>query len=109
MTDPERDHFVRRIRDLERRLRRWRLACLVALGLVAFPIVLGGLAGVRLQQEQAALVERLRADAEENKAKAEATLRRAEAMLREEEAGRRGAADEQVGAQPENHTGKDKD
>jgi hypothetical protein len=57
MTDPEREHFVRRIHDLERRLRRWRLACLVLLGLLLLPIVLGGLLGVawvpRLERERA--------------------------------------------------------
>ena len=60
MTDPEREHFVRRIADLERRLRRWRLACLALLGLLLLPVVLGGLLGVwwvpRLERER---VERL--------------------------------------------------
>ena len=62
MTDPEREHFVRHIRDLERRLRRWRLACLVLLGLLLLPVVLGGLLGVwwvpRLERERAAERER---------------------------------------------------
>jgi hypothetical protein len=40
MTDPERDHQLGRIADLERRLRRWRLGCL---SLLLLPVVLGGL------------------------------------------------------------------
>jgi hypothetical protein len=66
LTDPEREHFVRQINELERRLRRWRLACLALLGLLLLPIVLGGLLGVawvpRLAQERALLeAERERA------------------------------------------------
>jgi hypothetical protein len=64
MTDPERDHFVRQIRDLERRLRRWRPACLALLGLLLLPVVLGGLLGVawvpRLERERAMREEELR-------------------------------------------------
>jgi hypothetical protein len=65
MTDPEREHFVRQIHDLERRLRRWRLACLALLGLLLLPVVLGGLLGVwwapRLERERAARLEAERA------------------------------------------------
>jgi hypothetical protein len=65
MTDPEREHFVRQIHDLERRLRRWRLACLALLGLLLLPVVLGGLLGVwwmpRLERERAARLEMDRA------------------------------------------------
>jgi hypothetical protein len=65
LTDPEREHFVRQIRDLERRLRRWRLACLVLLGLLLLPVVLGGLLGVwwvpRLERERADRLEMERA------------------------------------------------
>ena len=57
MTDPERDHFVREIRDLQRRLHRWRLACLVLLTLLVLPVVLGGLLGVA----RVPLLERQRA------------------------------------------------
>ncbi len=46
MTDPERDHLLGRIAALERRLRRWRLACLALLGVLLLPVVLGGLLGV---------------------------------------------------------------
>jgi hypothetical protein len=57
MTDPEREHFVRQMRDLQRRLRRWRLACVELLGLLLLPVVLGGLLGVwwvpRLESERA--------------------------------------------------------
>jgi hypothetical protein len=57
MTDPERDHLLGRIADLERRLRRWRLACLALLALLLLPLVLGGLLGVwwvpRLERERA--------------------------------------------------------
>src|SRR5262245_36952176 len=59
MTDPERDHLLARIADLERRLRRWRLSSLVLLGLLLLPVVLGGLLGVwwvpRLGRERAML------------------------------------------------------
>jgi hypothetical protein len=61
MTDPEREHFLRQLRDLERRLRRWRLACLALLGLLLLPVVLGGLLGVwwvpRLERQRAARLE----------------------------------------------------
>jgi hypothetical protein len=61
MTDPERDHLLGRIAALERRLRRWRLACLVLLGLLLLPVVLGGLLGVwwvpRLERQRAARLE----------------------------------------------------
>jgi hypothetical protein len=64
MTDPERDHLVGRITDLERRLRRWRLTSLVLLGLLLLPVVLGGLLGVwwapRLERERAAALDRER-------------------------------------------------
>jgi len=91
MTDPERDHFVRQLRDLERRLRRWRLACLALLGLLLLPVVLGGLLGVwwlpRLERERAARLEaerardvledvRLRMEVERQQADAEEEARR---------------------------------
>jgi hypothetical protein len=75
MTNPEREHFLRQIRDLERRLRRWRLACLVLLGLLLLPIVLGGLLGV-------AWVPRL----ERQRRAAEAEMRALEAMEPEQRA-----------------------
>jgi hypothetical protein len=61
MTDPEREHFVRQIRDLEGPLRRWRVACLALLGLLLLPVVLGGLLGVwwvpRLERQRARAAE----------------------------------------------------
>jgi hypothetical protein len=93
MTDPERDHLTQRIRDLERRLRRWQATALLLLGLLALPVVLGGLLGVawapRLQQERAraAEMERVARQAvdEAIDAKAEADLQRdvAERAMRE--------------------------
>jgi hypothetical protein len=73
MTDPERDHLLGRISDLERRLRRWRLTSLVLLGLLLLPVVLGGLLGVwwvpRLERERARLeAQRRRAEEAEVKA-----------------------------------------
>jgi hypothetical protein len=102
MTDPEREHFVRQLRDLEGRLRRWRLACLVLLGPLLLPVVLGGLLGVwwvprlererdRRQAEQAlyqAEMERARAAEMQAKAVAEEALLQAERQRAEEEARR---------------------
>jgi hypothetical protein len=66
VTDPERDHLLGRIADLERRLRRWRLACLALLVLLLLPVVLGGLLGVwwvpRLEHEKAARLQREQAE-----------------------------------------------
>jgi cell division protein FtsL len=82
LTDPEREHFVRQIHDLERKLRWWRLTSLVLLGVLLLPIVLGGLLGVtwvpRLERQ------RVRA--------AEAEMRGREAM--EEELRARQAAED---------------
>jgi len=103
MTDPEREHFVRQIHDLERRLRHWRLACLALLGLLLLPVVLGGLLGVwwvprlerervRRQAEQAlyqAEMERARAAEMQARALAEEALQQAERQRAEEEARRR--------------------
>jgi hypothetical protein len=59
MTDPEREHFVQRIKDLEDSRGRWRVACLAMLGLLLLPVVCGGLLGVawvpRLERERAVL------------------------------------------------------
>jgi hypothetical protein len=69
MTDPEREHFIRQLRDLERSRGRWRLTALVLAAVLALPVVLGGLLGVavlpRLQADRALLeAERERAEAE---------------------------------------------
>ena len=107
MTDPERDHLLGRIADLERRLRRWRLACLALLGLLLLPVVLGGLLGVawvpRLERERARAAEAEMRDRkvleaereayeEELRARqaAEEAPRQAERQRAEEEARRRG-------------------
>jgi hypothetical protein len=77
MTDPEREHFVRQLRDLERSRGRWRLAALALAAVLALPVVLGGLLGVaflpRLQGERALLeAERDRAVEAEMRARAAA-------------------------------------
>ena len=98
MTDPEREHFVRQLHDLERRLRRWRLACLLLLGLLLLPVVLGGLLGVwwvpRLERQQAA---RLEAERERERLDYYQRIMEAErqSALAEEEARRR--AQERLG------------
>ncbi len=60
MTDPERDHLLHRIADLERRVRRWRLAFLVVL-----PFVVGSLFALLFV---AALLDRERARVQDLKA-----------------------------------------
>jgi hypothetical protein len=99
MTDPERDHLVVRIAALERRLRRWRLACLVLLTLLLLPVVLGGLLGVawvpRLERERDRLeAERQRAE----RAEMEALSQRDGAEhLRQEAERERALAEEEAG------------
>ena len=91
MTDPEREHFVRQIYDLERRLRRWRLACLALLGLLLLPVLLGGLLGVwwvpRLERQRAAEME-VR-EAREAELRARLAVEEAKRQRAEEEARRR--------------------
>jgi hypothetical protein len=125
MTDPERDHFVRQLRDLERRLRRWRLACLVLLTLLLLPVVLGGLLGVtwvpRLERERAARLDaererdvledvRLRMEVEHQAVAEEETKRRAqvEKPLREAD-WQRAVAEEEARRRARQGRGKDKD
>jgi hypothetical protein len=94
MTDPEREHFIHEIRDLERSRGRWRLAALVLAAVLALPVVLGGLFGVALlplrERERAVLeAERDRADAERARAlaaEAEAARQRAQAEAARQEA-----------------------
>jgi hypothetical protein len=76
MTDPEREHFVQRIRDLERSRARWRIACLTLLGVLLLPVGLGGLLGIawapRLEFERARLrVEQALYQAEMERAREE--------------------------------------
>jgi hypothetical protein len=91
MTDPERDHFVQEMRGLHRRLRVWRLACLVLLWLLMLPVVLGGLLGVwwvpRLERERAEQIK-LQVYMESVRATEEA-LQQADRQRAEEEARRR--------------------
>ena len=103
MTDPERDHLLGRIVALERRLRRWRLACLALLGLLLLPVVLGGLLGVawvprleseraRLQAEKALLraeMESARAAEQQARLAAGEALQQAERQRAEDEGRRR--------------------
>jgi hypothetical protein len=85
--DPERDHFVRQIRDLGRSRSRWRLAALVLAAVLALPVVLGGLLGVALVPRlelQRARAERDVLEAERARAEAE----RVRALAAEAEAAR---------------------
>jgi hypothetical protein len=63
MTDPEREHLAQRIRDLEGRLRRWRVVSLALLALLLVHVIAGGLAGVAWQRQRQAEWERERAEA----------------------------------------------
>ena|SRR5690349_14302777 len=118
MTDPEREYFVQRIRELERSRGRWRLGCLALLGVLLLPVVLGGLLGIawvpRLKQERARReVERALYQAEMERARQvldEARIDRTrEELLRAEEAlqqvERKAKAEEATPPGP----GKDKD
>jgi hypothetical protein len=80
MTDPERDHLLRRIHELEARLQRWRLTSLGLLVLLVLPILVCGLLGIihlpNLERERAMLeAERDRAIMAERAAEAEAAAR----------------------------------
>jgi hypothetical protein len=77
MTDPEREHFARRVHDLENRLRRWQLIAFVLAALLLVPVVGVGLLGViavpRMQRERArAMQEERRALEAERAARAAA-------------------------------------
>ena len=89
MTDPERDHLLGRIAALERRSRRWRLACLALLGLLLLPVVLGGLLGVAWVpplEWQRALLEAEKERALQAEMEARSQRDRAEQALREAQA-----------------------
>jgi hypothetical protein len=64
MTDPEREHFLGRIRELEHSRGRWRLTALVLGALLLLPVICGGLVGVvwapRLERQRAEEAERAR-------------------------------------------------
>jgi hypothetical protein len=80
MTEPEREHFVRQLRDLERSRGRWRLTAFVLAAVLALPVVLGGLLGVAILPR----LEWQRARAERDVLEAE----RAGALAAEAEAAR---------------------
>ena len=108
LTDPEREHFARQLRDLERRLRRWRLACLALLGLLLLPVVLGGLLGVawvpRMERERAALraeMEQAREAEYRARVAAEEALQQAELE--------RAAAEEEARRRAQGRPGEDKE
>jgi hypothetical protein len=93
VTDPEREQFVHKIRDLERSRGRWRLTALVLAAALAVPVVLGGLLGMALlprlewQRAQAnrALLETERARALAAEAEAARLKDKAEAERKEAE------------------------
>jgi hypothetical protein len=89
MTDPEREHFVRQLRDLQRSRGRWRLTAPALAAVLALPVLLGGLLGVAflppLQADRAVLeAERKRALA----AEAEAARLKNQAEAARQEAGK---------------------
>jgi hypothetical protein len=94
MTDPEREHLVQRIKDLEGSRARWRVACLALLGLFLLPVVCGGLLGVawvpRLERQRAE-IEQVREAEYRARVAAEEALQQAdrERVAAEEEARRR--------------------
>ena len=94
MTDPEREHFLGRIRDLERSRGRWRLTALVLGALLLLPVVCGGLVGVvwapRLERQRAEEAERVHyfeivRDADQALLKAESERHEAERQRADEE------------------------
>jgi hypothetical protein len=89
MTDPEREHFVRQLRDLERSRGRWRLAALVLAAVLALPVLLGRLLGVALVPR--VQLQRARAEAERARAlagEAEAVRLKGQAEAARQEAGK---------------------
>jgi hypothetical protein len=113
MTDPERDHLLARIRELERSRARWRSAAFVLGAAVLFPVVCGGLLGIawvpRLERQRAVIeAEMDRAMAAEREA-AEARLQAEKA--RDDAERQRAVAEEQRARaeQGKKETGKAKD
>jgi hypothetical protein len=87
MTDPEREHFLARIRELEHSRARWRRIALLLGGVLLLPVVCGGLLGIawvpRLERERAVLEAEMdrvmAAEREANEARLQAEQARAEA------------------------------
>jgi hypothetical protein len=106
MTDPEREHLVRRVHDLESRLRRWQLIAFVLAALLLVPVVGVGLMGVvlgpRMARERAALEELQRAREEAIEEEIHAREAAEEAVRQRDEAA-------QAKQQVEKRPGKEKD
>jgi hypothetical protein len=90
VTDPERDHFLQQIRDLERRLRRSHLVIVVLAALLLIPLVGAGLFAVVLPtyvaRERAALMAAEDQAARARAAEVEAQRQRDVAEQRRQEA-----------------------
>lgn len=94
MTDPERDHFRRQVRELEGGVRRWKAVAAALAVCLALALAAGGLSGVLLvgrlevaRQEQMRAMEyemRARAQAEEQRHQAEQARRKAEGQRRQQ-------------------------
>jgi hypothetical protein len=88
MTDPEHDHFIRHIRDLERSRGRWRLAAILLALLLVVPLL--GLVGVGIWVGPSWQLERHRLQEERDRAmqaqvEAQAQQQRAERALQQAE------------------------
>jgi hypothetical protein len=83
MTDPEREHFLATIRELERSRARWRRTALLLGGVLLLPVLCGGLLGIawvpRLERERLMRHEVERAIEAEREAREQAEQARAEA------------------------------
>jgi hypothetical protein len=81
MTDPERDHLLQRILDLERSRGRWRLAAAVLAVILCLPVGLGGLLGLAwmpgLQRDRMRAME---AERQAREAQVQAERARVEAL-----------------------------
>jgi type II secretory pathway component PulL len=90
VTEPERDHFVQQIRDLERRLRRSHLVIVVLAALLLMPLVGGVLLGLAvptyMARQQAAQARALQAEAEARAVAEEAKRQRDVAEQKRQEA-----------------------
>src|SRR5690349_2852458 len=89
MTDPEREHFLARIRELEQSRARWRRIALLLGGVLLLPVVCGGLLGIawvpRLERERAVLQLEMDRAVEAEQAATEARLQAEEARAEAEQ------------------------